>query len=88
MLFVYYLIIIFSNSELSLNGKWIITNSNHSIEINGNVPGQVHLDLLKNKIIEDPYFNDHVLEETWVAWENWEYSTEFEINSEIISSIN
>lgn len=49
-------------SEISLNGEWNLRNVNGSINISGKVPGQVHMDLLNAKIINDPYFNDHVLE--------------------------
>lgn len=85
------------SSELSLNGEWTVKNVNGSIKIAAQVPGQVHLDLLKAKIINDPYFNDHVLEykscfiiirQTWVAFEDWEYSREFDISADVKNCIN
>ena len=44
------------------------------------VPGTVHLDLLENGIIEDPFFrlNEHELQ--WIDKLDWNYRTNFNIN--------
>lgn len=47
---------------LNLNGdSWRVTNVNGSISVPATVPGQVHMDLYRNKIIPNPYFDDNVL---------------------------
>lgn len=49
-----------SSVRLSLNGVWQVKNANGSIAIDGNVPGEVHTDLMRAGILGDPYyrFND------------------------------
>src|ERR1035437_4829770 len=37
------------------------------------VPGDVHLDLLANKKIVDPYFRDNEAKLQWIEKESWEY---------------
>ena len=44
------------------------------------VPGTVHLDLLQNGKIDDPFFrlNEHKLQ--WIDKLDWEYRTSFDVN--------
>jgi hypothetical protein len=49
------------NHVLSLDGdNWWIHNENRTVKVKGEVPGEVHLALLENGLISDPYyrFND------------------------------
>ena len=67
---------------LSLNGQWNVSNSNDSISLHGLVPGQIHLDLLREKLIPEPYkgFNDDKL--VWIALEDkWVYSRNISLDS-------
>jgi len=50
------------------------------------VPGSVHIGLLENNIIEDPYYrlNEHDVQ--WVDKKNWEFKTSFEVNSSILKN--
>ncbi|RYG18272.1 MAG: glycoside hydrolase family 2 protein, partial [Chitinophagaceae bacterium] len=47
------------------------------------VPGEVHLDLLKNKLIPDPFYRDNEKRLQWIEKENWEYRTTFKIGSDL-----
>jgi len=49
------------------------------------VPGCVHRDLLRHRLIPDPFFgtNEHALQ--WVGDRAWEYRTEFEISEEMLA---
>lgn len=49
------------------------------------VPGCVHLDLLQNKLIEDPFYRDNEKKVQWIDQENWEYRLLFDVNPEILS---
>jgi beta-mannosidase len=42
------------------------------------VPGHVHLDLVENGVLADPFANLHELGARWVDEEDWSYRTEFE----------
>jgi beta-mannosidase len=65
---------------MDLNGVdvWTVMNANSSIKIPATVPGQVHLDLLKAKIIGDPYYRFNDEYQTWVAMDNWTYYSTFD----------
>ncbi|HZD30536.1 MAG TPA: glycoside hydrolase family 2 protein [Candidatus Angelobacter sp.] len=39
------------------------------------VPGSVHLDLLRNKLIPDPYYRDNEAKLQWIENADWEYRT-------------
>ena len=67
---------------IPLNGKWSVSNNNGSLSFQGIIPGQIHLDLLRENIITEPYrgFNDEKL--TWVALEDkWIYTRKITIDS-------
>jgi beta-mannosidase len=46
--------------------------------LSAKVPGQVHLDLMANGVIADPFENLHELGTRWVDAEDWVYKTEFD----------
>src|SRR5258705_12639038 len=50
------------------------------------VPGCVHTDLLKNKLIDDPFFRDNEQKLQWIGKTDWEYQTSFTIKPELLSS--
>jgi beta-mannosidase len=41
------------------------------------VPGDVHLDLLAQKLIPDPFFGTNVAKLQWISTADWEYRTSF-----------
>jgi beta-mannosidase len=43
------------------------------------VPGDVHLDLLANKVIPDPFFRDNEAKLQWIENASWEYRTNFDV---------
>jgi beta-mannosidase len=43
------------------------------------VPGDVHLDLLANKVIPDPFFRDNEEKLQWIENASWEYRTNFDV---------
>jgi beta-mannosidase len=42
------------------------------------VPGDVHLDLIANKLIPDPFYRDNEAKLQWVGQQSWEYRTTIE----------
>ena len=43
-------------SRLNLNGPWSVKNLNGSVSVVGNVPGEIHTDLMRAGILGDPYY--------------------------------
>lgn len=52
------------------------------------VPGDVHLDLLANKKIADPFFRDNESKLQWIEKESWEYRLEFAVAPAMLSRSN
>ena len=81
------LILIFSCSSkdeeytLDLNSNWEFKSSKEDdIYLPAKVPGTVHMDLLENNKIKDPFYrlNEHELQ--WIDKIDWNYRTSFEVN--------
>ena len=64
----------------SIDSNWEFKSSKDSIFLPASIPGTVHLDLLKNKKIDDPFYrlNEHDLQ--WIDKLDWHYKTTFEVN--------
>lgn len=52
------------------------------------VPGEVHTDLLANKIIPDPFYRDNEKKLKWIEKENWEYQTTFAVPASVRTKKN
>jgi beta-mannosidase len=52
------------------------------------VPGDVHLDLLANKKIGDPFYRDNESKLQWIEKEGWEYRLNFEATPALLSRAN
>ena len=86
-------------SELSLNGSWRFKGfaqrngeelGAYRVEFDdadwlfGSVPGTVHLDLMINKLIEDPFKDLNEPKVQWVAEDEWWYRREIQLTPEIL----
>ena len=52
------------------------------------VPGDVHLDLLANKKIFDPFYRDEESRLQWIENESWEYRVTFDATPQLLSRSN
>ena len=52
------------------------------------VPGDVHLDLLVNKKIPDPFFRDNESKLQWIENESWEYRLNFDVTPALLARSN
>jgi beta-mannosidase len=52
------------------------------------VPGDVHLDLLANKKIPDPFYRDNEAKLQWIEKESWEYRLNLEVTAAMLSRSN
>ena len=77
----------FSERNLS-SEKWQFKNSKENKWLTASVPGTVHLDLMNNKIIPDPYQDENEKKVQWVENEDWDYQTSFNISSKELANQN
>lgn len=77
----------FSERNLS-SEKWQFKNTKENKWLTATVPGTVHLDLMNNKIIPDPYKDENEKKVQWVENEDWEYQTSFNISSKELANQN
>jgi len=52
------------------------------------VPGDVHLDLLRNKLIPDPFYRDNEVKLQWIEGASWEYRTTLNLTPETLKRRN
>ncbi len=56
--------------------------------LNAVVPGDVHLDLLANKKIPDPFYRDNESRLQWIQNESWEYRTTINATPSLLAHTN
>ncbi|MFX0069470.1 MAG: glycoside hydrolase family 2 protein [Candidatus Hermodarchaeota archaeon] len=71
-----------------LNAKWNLKNDGKSINIEAEVPGSVFEALLKNKIVENPFYGLNEKKLAWVYESNWQFETEFDVSSSFLEHSN
>ena len=75
--------------ERSLSSeKWQFKNSKEQKWLTASVPGTVHLDLMYNKLIPDPYKDENEKKVQWIENEDWDYQTSFKILSKELENQN
>jgi beta-mannosidase len=76
--------------RISLDGKWQLAGFDHGEgdwsaaeappgAVAARVPGDVHADLMRAGVIEDPYFGDNADKSKWVTEKDWWYRREFRL---------
>jgi len=70
----------------SLNGTWELREAGSTDAIKAVVPGCVHTDLMRAKVIEDPFVADNEHRCAWVHETDWEYSTSFEAAGDLLEA--
>ena len=71
-----------ANAQLStqkLTTNWVFRQQKNQTWYPAKVPGEVHVDLLSNKLIPDPFYRDNEKKVQWVEKVNWEYKTSFDV---------
>lgn len=92
ILFTFLFIQIFTNAQTSERNlsseKWKFKNVKENNWFTASVPGTVHLDLMNNKIIPDPYKDENEKKVQWIENEDWDYQTSFNISSKDLENQN
>jgi len=68
----------------SLNGEWKMKNTGNKHWENGRVPGSVFTDLLRNGLMEDPFYRDNEDRALALSYNDFEYAREFEISGDLL----
>ncbi|MBX9807413.1 MAG: glycoside hydrolase family 2 protein, partial [Flavobacteriaceae bacterium] len=71
-------------SSLVLNNNWQFRQVRTAKWNAATVPGEVHTDLLNNKLIPDPFYRDNEKKLTWIEKKDWEYKTTFSVNPSVL----
>jgi beta-mannosidase len=77
-----------------LNSSWEFrqlpgaTATENSVWRPAQVPGSVHLDLLHNNLIPDPYFRDNEAKLQWIEDADWEYRTTLQAPPDLLARKN
>ena len=72
----------------NLNKGWKFNYSNKKKWIDAVVPGNIHLDLLRNNFIPDPFFGQNEAELQWISDKDWTYKLIFDTDQSIFSKGN
>jgi len=67
-------------NTFDLGGKWKFRQLGDSVWRDAEVPGCVHLDLMKNGLILDPFYRDNEASLQWIGEASWEYQRAFQCN--------
>ncbi len=67
-----------------LTKSWEFRTVNDTLWMPASVPGNVHMDLKKNKRIPDPFVRNNELQLQWISETDWEYQTDFQLDEEIL----
>lgn len=69
-----------------LHEGWRFRQGNSEIWHPASVPGNTHLDLMRERIIDDPYFRLNERSVQWVDKEDWMYETHFQPTAEELAA--
>lgn len=75
-------------SRRPLHDGWRFRQGNSEIWHPAQVPGNTHLDLMRERIIEDPFFRLNERSVQWVDKEDWMYETHFTPTADELAATN
>jgi len=71
-------------NKIDLGGTWKFQRAGSTQWNDGTVPGCVHLDLMKNGIINDPFFRDNEQFIQWIGSTGWEYKKTIMVSDSLL----
>ena len=83
-----------SNTVIDLNHGWQfrqvkpVPQDANAGWMPATVPGDVHLDLIANKVIPDPFYRDNESRLQWIEGESWEYKIAFDASPALMARTN
>ena len=78
------------NSKVTqmLHDGWEFQRFNTDSWYSATVPGCVHLDLIANDLIPDPFFGLNESQLQWISNESWTYRLVFQPSSKVLTKKN
>jgi beta-mannosidase len=71
--------------SITLNGEWTVCGAKHAPDgLPARVPGCIHEDLLREGLLEDPFYRDNEKKVQWVGREDWTFSRRFAVDDAIL----
>lgn len=67
---------------IDLNGNWTFGQADSRESYPATVPGTVHADLLRNGLLEDPFYGKNEEKIKWVEEKDWTYTTTFTVDAD------
>lgn len=74
--------------SLPLSRGWVFKEPGKDKWLPATVPGTVHTDLMKQKLIPDPFYRDNEAKVQWVSKLDWDYRTQFNVDARQLSANN
>jgi beta-mannosidase len=74
--------------KINLGGEWKFRKAGTVEWMIASVPGGVHTDLIRNKIIPDPFFGDNEKKVQWISDTSWEYEKSFFVSDILFRASN
>lgn len=71
--------------QIIINEGWRFHQQGEDNWYPASVPGCVHTDLHKNRIIDDPFFKSNEDSVQWIENKSWIYENEFKVDDQILS---
>jgi beta-mannosidase len=75
-------------TSLPLADGWRFRQATRADWYPAQVPGSVHLDLLRNGLIGDPFYRENEKSEQWIGKTDWEYAADFEVPAALLARQN
>lgn len=72
-----------TSQDLS-NSEWQFQQNDSTVKGIAKVPGSIHMDLLANELIPDPYYRNNEKDLQWIGEKDWTYSTKFNVSKDIL----
>ena len=76
------------NVALVLDRGWEFRQVGEAVWLPAAVPGDVHLDLLANQKIADPFYRDNEAKLQWIEKASWEYRTHVTVTPQLLARAN
>ncbi len=73
-----------TKTSMALLSGWQFSEAGKDKWYPATVPGCVHTDLMKNNLIDDPFYRDNESKLQWIGKTDWEYQTTFNVTSELL----
>lgn len=71
---------VFAVDKIDLTSGWKFRRAGESDWLDARVPGVVHLDLLRHRLIPDPFMGTNEDSVQWIERDDWMYETSFTLN--------